>query len=656
MAGGKNQPRSCSEPSWQEGAGSLLLLAAARQTGLLSALEGALPTGEQVPVRLAHARPATRRRSILTLLFLGAVGLRRTCELKRYSGDALGLLTERVRAYGFWQVERFLSQVARAGGEETFTDALAAWTCQLWPVQRPEPDCPPPAFYVDGHRKPVYSDHLLPRGLIGRTGKVLSGRTLLLLHDAQGHPHLATTHRGDLHLTKGVSQFLARYDQATGGHPVVRLIVDREGMAAEFLHHLVKEGRTVVTILKSNQYAGLVSFTDVGTFVPLCRGRDGAVTREVAAARFTLSLPEHPEQRLSLSVALIRDLRSRVQVSSDPAENQEGWCWDADLVGVSRHWWKSDWVATPAPAPPTEPTLIPIVTTASEMSAVELAQVYTHCWPAQENSIRDFLVSLGLDTNHGFAKVQIENSEGAKIRGALERKLARAKRLAESARERMAKAQERSRKASQQMKGKLARLARFSTARRQLAEQPQRPDLDQLDRIVAEQERAQTALAHCQQSKQRAEQAYRTAWDACEHACCQQRFLLRELETLKEKERVMYELEHAKDQVMTVLKLALANVVMWTRDTYFPAAYAQATWQRLAPFFRLPGWVVWGTETVEVELRSFNDRQLNRDLAAICEKVNAEETRLPDGRRLRFTMRAQRIRGEEFAVLMRTPP
>ena len=608
-----------------------------------------------MPVRLAHARPATRRCCILTLLFLGAVGLRRTCELKRYSGDALGLLTGRVRAYGFWQVERFLSQVARAGGEETFTDALAAWTCQLWSVQRSEPDYPPPAFYVDGHRKPVYSDHLLPRGLIGRTGKVLGGRTLLLLHDAQGHPHLATTHRGDLHLTKGVLQFLARYDQATGGHPVARLIIDREGMAAEFLHQLVKAGRTVVTILKSNQYAGLASFTDVGAFVPLCRDRNGAVTREVACARFALCLPEHLGQRLSLSVALIRDLRSRVQ-GGDPAEKQETWRWDADLEGVSRHWWKSDWVATPAPAIPTEPTLIPIVTTASEISAVEMAQVYTHRWPAQENSIRDWLLSLGLDTNHGFAKVPVENSEGAKIRGALERKLAKAKRLAEGARERMFKAQERSRKAGQQTKVQQARLARLSAARRQLAEQPERPDLDQLDRIVAEQERAQTALAHCQQSKQRAEQTYRTAWDACEHACCQQRFLLRELEDLEEKERVMYELVHAKDQVMTVLKLALANVVMWTRDTYFPAAYAQATWHRLAPFFRLPGWVVWGTETVEVELRSFNDRQLNCDLEAICEKVNAQEPRLPDGRRLRFTMRAQRTHGEGFAVLIRMPP
>jgi hypothetical protein len=57
-----------------------------------------------------------------------------------------------------------------------------------------------------------------------------------------------------------------------------------------------------------------------------------------------------------------------------------------------------------------------------------------------------------------------------------------------------------------------------------------------------------------------------------------------------------------------------------------------------------------------VELRPFNDRRLNRDLEAICAQVNAEEPRLPDGRRLRFKMRAQGTRGEDFAALMRTPP
>ena len=616
------------------------MLAAAGETGLLSALEGALPTGEQAPHRLAKALPTTRRQSLLTLLFLGAVSLRRTCDLKRYTGDALGLLTGRRRAYGFWHTERFLSQVARSGGDETLTDALAAWASKLWPVGATPPGSPPPAFYVDGHRKPVFSDHLIPRGLIGRTGKVLGGRALLLLHDALGHPHLATTHRGDLHLTKGVPQFLTRYDQATGGHTVARLIIDREGMAAEFLHQLVAQGRTVVTILKSNQHAGLASFTDVGAFVPLCRDRNGQVTREVAPARFALPLPGSSGQTLRLSVALIRDLRRPVQVIGDPVESKQAGRWDADLVGVSGHWWKSDWVAMPTLSAPTEPALIPIVTTASSGDAVELAQTYTHRWPAQENSIRDFLLNLGFDTNHGFAKAQVENSEVAKIRVVLERKLTHAQRVAEGARERMAKTQTRSRQADGQAKAHRAELVQLSSTRKLLAQQQERPDPRLLARITAKQQVAEAALAKSQQRKQRAEETYRAALETCERTCCQQRTLLRELEDLKQKERVMYELEHAKDQVMTVLKLALVNLVMWARDSYFPATYAHATCLRLVPFFRLPGQVIWGAETVEVELRPFNDRQLNRDLETVCTQVNAAQPRLPDGHRLQFRVHA----------------
>lgn len=114
--------------------------------------------------------------------------------------------------------------------------------------------------------------------------------------------------------------------------------------------------------------------------------------------------------------------------------------------------------------------------------------------------------------------------------------------------------------------------------------------------------------------------------------------MLRALEELASSERAMYELDDAKDQVMTVCKTALANLVMWTRDRYFPASYTRATWARLAPFFRLPGRVVGGPDTVRVELRPFNDRRLNRDLAAVCSRVAAAQPRLPDGRRLSLTM------------------
>jgi hypothetical protein len=87
---------------------------------------------------------------------------------------------------------------------------------------------------------------------------------------------------------------------------------------------------------------------------------------------------------------------------------------------------------------------------------------------------------------------------------------------------------------------------------------------------------------------------------------------------------------------MTVCKVALTNLGMWVRDQYFPDSYAHATWQRLQVFFQLPGRIFWGRDRVEVELKPFNDRALNRDLEALCAKVAQKQPRLPDGRRLLF--------------------
>ena len=171
-----------------------------------------------------------------------------------------------------------------------------------------------------------------------------------------------------------------------------------------------------------------------------------------------------------------------------------------------------------------------------------------------------------------------------------------------------------------------------STLRLQAWEQQGVWELIQRERRAAFQQETADRLAPLQQRKRKAEDAIVAAFDVCERACQQERDLLRRLEDLKASERAMFELDHAKDQTMSVLKLALANLVMWTRDHYFPASYAQATWHRLAPFFRLPGRIMWGTDTVTVELRLFNDRRLTRDLVELCQRVEAAKPRLPDGR------------------------
>jgi hypothetical protein len=118
------------------------------------------------------------------------------------------------------------------------------------------------------------------------------------------------------------------------------------------------------------------------------------------------------------------------------------------------------------------------------------------------------------------------------------------------------------------------------------------------------------------------------------------------MEDLAQQERKMYELDNHKDQIMTVCKVALANLGMWVRDQYFPASYAHAGWHRLQVFFQLPGRIFWGRDTVEVELKRFNDRALNRDLEMLCAKVAQEQPCLPDGRRLLF-----RVQGAEILRL-----
>src|SRR5258707_10319264 len=115
--------------------------------------------------------------------------------------------------------------------------------------------------------------------------------------------------RGDQHLTVGVPAILTRYEQATGKAAQARIIVDRDQMAAQFLADLVAAGRTVVTVLRTDQYANLESFTEVGTFVPLEHDRQGKLIREGAVAGFALPAPEQTGAPLPVRVGLVRALR-----------------------------------------------------------------------------------------------------------------------------------------------------------------------------------------------------------------------------------------------------------------------------------------------------------------------------------------------------------
>ena len=161
--------------------GSVLLLAAAQQTGLLEALVAAIMEVADATIPgLSPPNPAVVAPLVLTLLFLPVAGLARTWDLRSYTGTMLAVVTGRERAYSQRYAERFLARVAHAGATERLTEVRARWTWSLWQPEQPEThqSSTPSVFYVDGHRKAVYSDVLVLRragGQARRENPGLSG-------------------------------------------------------------------------------------------------------------------------------------------------------------------------------------------------------------------------------------------------------------------------------------------------------------------------------------------------------------------------------------------------------------------------------------------------------------------------------------------------
>lgn len=612
----------------------MLLLAAAQQTGLLEVLVTAVMELADLKLAGRHPTSAVVDRLLRTLLFLPVAGLARTWDLRSYTGTMLAILSDRQCAYSQGYTEQFLARLARTKAAERLTETVARWTWSLWQTKQASPDQndPPAVFYVDGHRKAVYSAVLVPRGPVGRLdGKILGCRELVLLHDAQGHPLLATTHRGDQHLTIGLPHLLHCHEQAIDQMGVQRVVVDREGMAAEFLAQQKLAGRQVVTLLKADQYKSECSFDQVGEWHPWRLNRAGQVICEVAPARFALPRPNPSDPPVEVEVALIRDWRKLLPVEPE-AEASDG-DWKTDLAPHQAQFWEEGWQAVPAPPVPKTPKLIPVISTGPKGDAVELAQTYFERWNCQENIIRDWLLPLNLDTNHGYAKEQVVNSELAKRQAVAQGRAQRLQQLAQACRARLGQLK----KQDDQLE---AHALVYEQRRNELLIQ-----VNQFEEAGQTQERNYFPLKARQvaaeweirQDRIRLEknaQRRLHLMDKCERYCRELRQVLRHHEDLQIQACDMYELDHAKDQLMTLFKVGLANLGMWVRDHYFGESYHHCGWQRLLPFFKLSGWITVTESEVKLEVCAFNHRALVRDLEEVCHKVNEHPLILPDGRRL----------------------
>ena len=136
-----------------------------------------------------------------------------------------------------------------------------------------------------------------------------------------------------------------------------------------------------------------------------------------------------------MAVAFIRDWRKLVPAETEPSPPENDW--QRDLPLDAPQFWEEGWQALPAPPVPRTPKRIAVVSTGRQGDAVELAQTSFKRWNSQENIIRDWLLPLNLDTNHGYAKEQVVNAELAKRQVVAQGRAQRLQRLAQACRVRL---------------------------------------------------------------------------------------------------------------------------------------------------------------------------------------------------------------------------
>lgn len=106
-----------------------------------------------------------------------------------------------------------------------------------------------------------------------------------------------------------------------------------------------------------------------------------------------------------------------------------------------------------------------------------------------------------------------------------------------------------------------------------------------------------------------------------------------------DEEAPLYEIDTEKDQIMTHLKVALANSALYARENYFGEKYLRALPQTLhRVFFSQAGYVEKSTDEIKIILDAYRDPGLQADALAACEALNQRQVRTFSGKLIRISV------------------
>ncbi|GAG19356.1 unnamed protein product, partial [marine sediment metagenome] len=169
-----------------------------------------------------------------------------------YPRDGLGALCGTGLPYRYHTIDNFLRELSRLDIDKQLSRDLARTYLEIFHLNietREEQ-----TFYIDCHRKVLWTKKNVPKGLHATRNKILKCLDVYFIHDCNGIPILPWTRPGDSHLVNELLPIVQELEKAVGKDIVKLAIFDREGLSLALFSEITERGKRFITILKENQY------------------------------------------------------------------------------------------------------------------------------------------------------------------------------------------------------------------------------------------------------------------------------------------------------------------------------------------------------------------------------------------------------------------
>jgi transposase len=182
------------------------------------------------------------RTTVLTLLLMALLRLRRPEALKEHSPEDLGRLLGLDRAPEVKTLRRKLSRLAARDRASQFGRALAEHRVQARGAALG-------FLYVDGHVRAYHGQHPLPKAHVARMRLAMPATTDYWVNDTSGDPLFVLTAEANAGLVKMLPQILAEIRTLVGERRLT-IVFDRGGYSPRLFRQLIAEGFDLLTYRK----------------------------------------------------------------------------------------------------------------------------------------------------------------------------------------------------------------------------------------------------------------------------------------------------------------------------------------------------------------------------------------------------------------------